>query len=167
MKSSNIQSIANFAYSLINKFSDHFNKIIIVNDLDMIPIVEKIITLIENNLVNFTHEEETSELIQLTEKLYYIIFNLPKKDQEIFLKQKNQIPKEIFKKSDLSIFTQEKIKILSPLIKMILCILIKKISKQELQKKFFSNNNYPIIIQNGGNLYNNKLNIIYLTKQSG
>ena len=176
------KQVADFAYAIINKFSDDFETTISVNEKDMISVVETMITLYHGKNVDFTDESEIVYLVQFTEELYSILFDLPQKDRDNLLDKTKPILNDLFDRLKISYADKQKIIKLSPLIKHFLDILLKNSLKQEPHKKIFQENSYPIMnkkifqensypimnknIQQGGHLYNNKLNVIYLTKRS-
>jgi len=169
-KSEIAPQFAEFAYSLIDKFSDDFETVINVNEKDMICVVKTMITLNQTTDADFTNESEIIYLVQMTEELYSILFDLPKKDRDNLLDKTKPILTNVLDRLKISDTDKYRIIKLSPLIKHFLNILLKNSMRQKSHKKIFPENSYPVMdknIQHGGHLYNNKLNVIYLTKQSG
>jgi hypothetical protein len=168
MQKNNPSPYMDFATALIDKISDDIEFVIIFDNKDLEKLTNELIKLHESKTVNFGSNDEVINLIQFTEELYSIMFDFSQTNKDNLLDIKKPIPKQILKELDISKQNINKIVNMSRLIKILLNITLKQTRIQK-ENKSFQDDVYPVLIvnQSGGHLYNNKLGIIYLTKQSG
>ena len=158
-----------FIINLLDKFSDDLEIYIDATKNDMKSLLNAFTTAYKEKIIDIRNQSDILLLVQITEEFSAILFDLPLKYKNNLLDLTTPIDIGILDQLELENKDKPKIIQLSQIIKKFLFIILNSSHKQK-EKKTYPDYYYPVfglISQNGGHLFNETMNIIYLTKQMG
>jgi hypothetical protein len=164
---------SSFSQLLIDKLSDDLEIIIDASQSDLYEVSVEITRLQKDKKYNFNDRNDCAFLIQVVEELYSLLFDFSLIKKDNLLDQSVPIDSKILNQLQFSESDKQKIINLSMIVKkMLYFILSSEDPSIPKTTKTFADDEYPTLRsqmqgQSGGHLYNQAMNVIYLTKDGG
>jgi len=162
-----------FVQSLIRKFSDDMQTRINIKKPDLAKLIKLLGHFTEKKVIDMDNVLDVKFIFFYTESFYHAFFNLPKSDKNNLFDEMMPITNNILLKIKIPQLHHTRIIELSDLFKHLLHILLMiPLNSPRKLTYYFPKNFYPTtsiveyIPQKGGNIYDPKLGIMFLTKPS-